>query len=455
MNPHYPASYNLDNIIAVLSTDFDDQLADHSSYGPNSVDLGAPGGDSDCEIYSCSKNARYAYMHGTSMAAPHVTGAAALIWSVCPSLSDMQVKDIIMRTVDPLPTLSGCCLSGGRLNLHTAILETEAAWIDFMPDAGSTSPGQANQVDVIFDANRPVGTYHGQIIVYSNDLFTPETIIPATMTVEQVDCFTELFSFEYPFDPQDPNRNDMAFRTLTLIPDCSGSYYRACCRPATSFPVDPDGGTIITLRDDDYEQLNLGEEHINFYGISYDTIYVGSNGYITFLSGDTHYLESLDNHFELPRISALFDDLDPQAAGTISWKQLNDRLVVTFQNLPETGLSNTNSFQLEMFYDGTIRITWLGISAGDGLVGLSDGYGLPFYFIESDLSEYRMLGDLNYDCDTDFLDYSLLAPYWLENCGPENNWCFGADTNKDGRCNFYDLAIVSLNWLQGSVPLCR
>ena len=445
--PFYPASYDLPNVIAVLSTDFHDQLSDHTNYGPTSVHLGAPGGDSDCEIYSCSKGGGYRHGYGTSIAAPHVSGACALVWSISPSLSHTAVKDIIMRTVDPLPALAGHCASGGRLNLHRAVLETEVAWIGFAPDTGITLPGGVTDVNVIFDAYQPVGTFEGQIIVHSNDLYTPEIIVPVTMTVEQVDYFTELFSFEYPFDPEDHNRNDMANRTLTLIPDGSGSYYRACNSTAAGFLVDPNGGTNIPLRDDDYRQIDLGGEHIDFYGTSYETLYIGSNGYITFLSGDTHYLEGLEDHFDLPRISALFDDLDPSAGGAVSWKQLEDAIVVTFENVPERGLSNANSFQIEMFHNGTIRITWLGISAGDGLIGLSKGGGLPLYYLESNLSEYRLSDDLDHDCDTDFADYSIFASYWqAKDCAPGNDWCNGIDANKDGKIDFYDLAEFFLHW---------
>ena len=241
----------------------------------------------------------------------------------------------------------------------------------------------------------------------------------------------------------------MANQTLTLAPDGSGNYYRACRSQATGFPVDPAGGTNVQLRDDDYKQINLGSEHVDFYGTSYDTIYIGSNGYITFVSGDTQYLENFENHFALPRISALFDDLDPSAGGTISYKQLKDRLVVTFQNVPETGLTSTNSFQIELFYGGKIRITWLGIAAGDGLAGLSDGFGLPQYFVESNLSGYGLSNDIDNDCDTDFADYSILASYWqAENCSLENNWCSGADANKDGKVSLYDLSEFAQRWLQ-------
>ena len=448
VEPQYPSGYDLDNIIAVLSTDNDDRLSDHSNYGPTFVDIGAPGGDPDCEVYSCHRDGGYSYRYGTSMAAPHVTGACALIWSLSPSLPHTDVKGIILRTADPLASLAGRCVSGGRLNLYSAILETEVAWIDFSRDSGTVSAGEVNNVDVIFDANQPVGTYEGQVVVYSTDKYTPQVIVPVTMTVEQVDYFTELFDFKYPFDPNDPNCNDIANHMLTLTPDGSGSYYRACYSEAAGFGVDPAGGTYISLRDDDYAQIDLGGGYVDFYGTRYDTLYIGSNGYVTFLSGDTYYLESLEDHFCLPRISALFDDLDPSSGGAISWKQLSDRVVVTFENVPEHGSDEGNSFQIEMFDNGRIRITWLDIGAGDGLIGLSQGNGKPLYYVESDMTEYGMSDDLDKDCDTDLGDYSILASYWqAKDCDPDNNWCYGTDANMDGKVDFKDLAELLMGWL--------
>ena len=241
-----------------------------------------------------------------------------------------------------------------------------------------------------------------------------------------------------------------------MTPDGSGSYYQGCCSEASDFPVDPDGGTNISLRDDDYMQIDLSGKQIDFYGTSYETIYVGSNGYITFVSGDIHSLESLENHFDLPRISALFDDLDPSADGKVSFKQLDDSIVVTFEDVPEFSLSNANSFQIEIFYNGKLRTTYLNIDAGDGLVGLSEGYGLPPYFVESDVSKYCLLGDLDSDCDTDFADYAVLASYWqAEGCDTSNDWCSEIDLNKNGRIEISDFAEFSVRWLEGTGPMQR
>ena len=127
--------------------------------------------------------------------------------------------------------------------------------------------------------------------------------------------------------------------------------------------------------------------------------------------------------------------------------------MVTFENVPEFSLSNANSFQVEIFYNGKIRITYLDIAAGDGLVGLSDGFGWPLYFVESDLSEYCLLCDLDSDCDTDFADYAVLASYWqTEGCDASNDWCSGIDLNWDGRIDIYDFAEFSAHWLEGTGP---
>lgn len=116
-NPQYPGAYTSSNIISVAATNFHDQLASFSNYGVVSVDLAAPGVD----IYSTAQSGQYKSLSGTSMAAPYVTGVAALIKSQNPSMNTAQIKSRILGTVDVISSLSGKVATGGRLNAAKAL----------------------------------------------------------------------------------------------------------------------------------------------------------------------------------------------------------------------------------------------------------------------------------------------------------------------------------------------
>ncbi|CAM3825237.1 S8 family serine peptidase [Rheinheimera salexigens] len=123
--PMYPAAYDLDGIVSVASTDRNDQLSVFSSgasnYGAVSVDLGAPGS----AILSTTPGNSYASYSGTSMASPHVAGAAALLWSVNPDITPLEMKAILMDSGDSLTALDGKTVSGKRLNLANAMADAD------------------------------------------------------------------------------------------------------------------------------------------------------------------------------------------------------------------------------------------------------------------------------------------------------------------------------------------
>jgi hypothetical protein len=181
---------------------------------------------------------------------------------------------------------------------------------------------------------------------------------------------------------------DLSFRSIIFTPDGAGTSYSGQVQEISKLPTDPIGGTNLVLGDDNFAFVKLSSPiEVFIYGNSFTGFYVGSNGYITFTEGDQEYSESLENHFNMLRVSALFRDLNPSAGGQVSWKYMIDRVAVTWQNVPEYGQSGSNTFQVELFYNGNIRLSWLAIAVERGIVGLSDGLGVPDDFQETDLSK--------------------------------------------------------------------
>lgn len=133
VDPQYPASYNLPNIISVAATDQNDRLASFSNFGPSSVHVAAPGvyvlstvpfagiGGSFSSLCTGSFDVGYDFCSGTSMAAPHVSGLAGLLFGYYPHLSATQVRATIIRYVDILPGLTNKIISGGRINAFRAL----------------------------------------------------------------------------------------------------------------------------------------------------------------------------------------------------------------------------------------------------------------------------------------------------------------------------------------------
>jgi hypothetical protein len=195
------------------------------------------------------------------------------------------------------------------------------------------------------------------------------------------DFFTELFT----------TNNDLDNRTFTWVPSANVSSYTLCQSPATTLPVDPTGGTVLSLTDDSFATVPLtGGQTVKLYGVPYSSVFVGSNGYLTFTAGESSLGESYATHFNKPRVSALFDDLNPNATGSgkVSYKQLADRLTVTYLNVFEFSTNVPNTFQISMFFDGRITITYLDIGITDGLAGLSGSVTQSVDFSPSDLSTY-------------------------------------------------------------------
>lgn len=122
--PAYPASYENENIVSVAALDVKDQLGSFSNWGFKTVDIGAPGVD----IFSTMVGNKYSNKvidyggitvtwDGTSMATPHVAGAAALYWSANPTKTWREVKEALLTSAKKIPALSGKVSSEGKLNV--------------------------------------------------------------------------------------------------------------------------------------------------------------------------------------------------------------------------------------------------------------------------------------------------------------------------------------------------
>ena len=182
VTPHYPSSYSCENIIAVLSVDHNDRRASSSCYGLESVDIAAPG----VNILSCYMGGGYVKLSGTSMATPHVSGAAALLLSVNQGMTPYQIKEILMNSGDPVA--EGLCVSGKRLNVARA-LRSSGRWLSVSKERiENLEPGTQTDLGITFDAGwcEP-GVYDGIVRFASNDQNKPVTNLTVRMVVEPDD----------------------------------------------------------------------------------------------------------------------------------------------------------------------------------------------------------------------------------------------------------------------------
>lgn len=186
VDPAYPASYGLDNMISVAAIDRKGLLASFSNFGRRSVHIGAPGVD----IFSSfqGSDTDYAVESGTSMASPHVTGVAALVLASHPTAKLFEVRERILNSAVPLRSLSGTTVTGGRVDAFNAVDGTVSGNLQMVVDpptgtrilTGSIVPVFARITDIIAVTNATVTAtldgagYNAAAMKFLNDGKSPD-----------------------------------------------------------------------------------------------------------------------------------------------------------------------------------------------------------------------------------------------------------------------------------------
>ena len=164
--------------------------------------------------------------------------------------------------------------------------------------------------------------------------------------------------------------------------------------------IPPTGGIMLLAEDDVPTQVVFGNVDgalanfdFDYAGATFTDCWMSPNGYITFGSGDNAYEESLAKHFELPRVSVLFHDLDPTKGGYMHvGAGPAGSFVATWHQIPHYwDVSQISTAQIQLHPDGAITLVWLEVGAHSAIIGLSDGMGIPQGFAETDYS-------LAFDC---------------------------------------------------------
>ena len=292
INPFYPSSYDNENIIAVAATDHNDVRAGFSCYGLNSVDVAAPG----VSILSCKAGNDYQLLSGTSMATPHVSGLAALLKSYNLSWTWDEIKSRILAGVDPLPSLGGLVLTGGRINAFNSLtIDTSAPHILFL-DPPLSIVGEDIHIKGYGFGNSQGAGYveftggaHAAIVSWS--AYHIECTVPAAAQTGAVTVY----------DTNGTPSNGAAFQADTPYyneTQVSNAYAGA--------------GVPLNLRGDDVVQTYPLPFDFPFFGTTYPagtSIYICSNGYIDFASNSADYANTREKLRASVRIAPLWIDL--------------------------------------------------------------------------------------------------------------------------------------------------
>ena len=331
--PAYPANYALPNVIAVAATDRNDVLGGFSNFGEHTVHLGAPG----VSILSTVRGNSYAAASGTSMATPHVTGAAALLKAWNPSLDWRAIKNLLLSSAEPIAALSGKTITGGRLNAYSAM-----------------SCSSRSLFSSLLPYGNPIGVIGSTITFAALNILCAQ---PAGNVSVTIDSGAETVILRDDGTNGDALADDGVY-TGQWRPDIAGNHTYTfhggsggTIRVLTpyssprsiSYSYRSITGTNLQLSDEDVTSLNLNSLAlfpVVIGGTSFNTISISANGVLSLDNFNAYMNGPMPNSDAQLLIAPWWDDLSPrrgtdqnvfyQAIGAAP----NRELVIEWRNVP-------------------------------------------------------------------------------------------------------------------------
>lgn len=390
--PYFPASYNLENIIAVaaIGSEGETQFADWASnYGRRTVDLHAPGNNilSTCSYsqYLCLSTPDFPYvtLSGTSMATPHVTGLAALLKAQDSARDWKTIKNLIIAGAKSLQTLTNLSVTEGLLNLNNSLTCSNRKVYSILEPVKNPASGLKDAPLKLAAININCAAGAGTVTVYVYD--SGSNLID---TIELMDdgvppdgaAGDGIYSGN--FIPPDGDEYTMNFInqdsiSLTTIAIIAAHYdYSYVNEPANNFQWRDisQSGTPLNLDDEDYATVPASFP-VYLYGFPYDFITVSSNGALNFDGFlDTASIDCIPSVSYVTKIAPFWDDLDsaPDNEGQIYYGSLapgpsgQNEFIVSFEGVQRYGGSSPISFQVVFFQDSQdIIFNYLTTNTGD------------------------------------------------------------------------------------------